>query len=188
MDTDGNLRQLAINVRTEHSNIGEKVLVATIGIDRAIPADRRWMLSRNFRESDRELTLVQSARETLLSGSSRNSPSLASKPRLFLPPWKIMQIGGRICFSRAQAGGSLERRGSNRTMIAERTELYIQSTWRINAVASVRFAFPPRGRWHSIGHRARRNDFNPPGLLGARDRAPCIRSSKILLHAEVVAT
>lgn len=63
---------------------------------------------------------------------------------------------------------------------------YIQGTWRINAAAtSVRFVFPTRGRWHSIGHRARRNDFNPPGFLGERDRSPCIRSSKILLHAEV---
>lgn len=53
---------------------------------------------------------------------------------------------------------------------------------------NVRFVFPSRGRWHSIGHRTRRNDFNPPGFLGSRDRSPCIRSSKILLHAEVVAT
>lgn len=32
VDSDGNLRQLAINVRTERPNIGEKVLDVTIGI------------------------------------------------------------------------------------------------------------------------------------------------------------
>lgn len=98
-----------------------------------------------------------------------------------------MQIGERIRFSRA--GGSLERKGLESDDDPRGGPSYIQGTWRINTVATgVRFVFPPRGRWHSIGHRACRNDFNPPGLLGARGRSSCIRSSKILLHAEVATT
>jgi len=83
MDSDGNLRQLAINVRIEYSNVEEKVLNVMIGIDRATLANQGW---KNDREAEHPFNLpmkpyFQVHRE-ILSRLPRNLVSFVRRAKL----------------------------------------------------------------------------------------------------------